>query len=95
MPFTKRFFSARFFFIVEMIALTLYSLFGSSGIFMIQDAQKAYKKVQKEIQETQETINRLQNQVNDWKKYPFFKEQLAREQLQMARKNEVVYYFPH
>ena len=90
----RTFFSVRFFFILEMISLTLYSLFGSSGIFKIRDAERAYAQVLTEIEETKEAIAKLQNEIADWKQYPFFKEQLAREQLQMARKNEQMYYLP-
>ncbi len=85
-------FVVRSLFIIEMGSLFLYSLLGSSGISALRDAQKANNKLKQELVVVHDQLVTLVNYKKDWDTYPFYKEQFIREELQMAKKGEELYY---
>jgi len=78
-------------FTVEVFAFVGVYIFGTRGV-------RALKKLQNENAELAKEIHRLNNQLNVqkkevelWQKHAFYKEKIAREQLQMARKGDEIY----
>ena len=84
--------NSRFFMMLEMSALFLYSLLGPSGLFSLQEAQKNNIVLLAELKTLQHENNHLKETIQDWHTYPFYKEQFIRERLQMAKKDEKLYY---
>ena len=84
--------AVRFLFITEMTLLFLYSLLGSSGISALREAQKANNKLKEELLIAHDQLAVLIDYKKDWEAYPFYKEQFIREELQMAKKGEELYF---
>lgn len=86
----KLFLRALLFFEIVIFGFTY--LFGSNGLYFLKDLDKENNKLNIEVQNLKNEILSLENQINDWTVDPFYKEQLAREKLQLARENEKIYY---
>ena len=78
-------------FAIEICAFIGVYIFGTRGV-------RALKKLQHSNAQLEQEINRLNNQlqtqkkeVDVWRKHAFYKEKIAREQLQMARKNDQIF----
>lgn len=90
MVINKRFF-LRFFMGLEcFIFLGIYFL-GSQGLKKIWHENAENKKIATLIKKRENELDELKNEIIKWEKNPFYKEQWAREKLQMARINDEVY----
>jgi len=67
-------------------------LFGIQGIHVIMKTKKENNIIEMEIESLQKDISDLELKIFKWNHNPFFKEKYAREQLQMVRKNDTVYF---
>ncbi|GMU19820.1 MAG: hypothetical protein AMXMBFR12_10110 [Candidatus Babeliales bacterium] len=81
----------RFAFAIELALFTGYYLIGTNGIVTLILMSKEIKCVQLEVSLLKDEVQHLQNHIALQKKHPFFKEKIAREQLQMAHENEEIY----
>ena len=81
----------RMFFLLEIIIFSLVYFFGSHGIHAIWQVQKDNKLLECQIKVTELEVQDLAKQIEDWKSDSFYKEQLAREQLQMAKRDEKIF----
>jgi len=82
----------RFFFVTEIIAFVGLYLFGSNGIqrlLLLQCQQRELEQQECLIQGELAELNKHIAQLNET---PFFKEKVAREQLQMAHEDDEIYY---
>lgn len=80
-------------FLLILICIFYYILvYVISGIRLFQILSEAEKASKNEIIEKQQQITYLQNQLTLWKDNPFLYEKVAREQLHMAKKQDIVYY---
>jgi cell division protein FtsB len=82
----------RIFFAVEIVVFACVYVFGPQGMQVLQHMQQENIDLEKNIQVLRVEIKELEDTVIAWKIYPFYKEKIAREQLQMARKSDQVYY---
>lgn len=78
-------------FLVELLVFSGYYCVGASGILSLMHTKKEISQINQEIQFLQSEIHQLQTTIAMQKKHPFFKEKIAREQLQMAHENEEIY----
>jgi cell division protein FtsB len=78
---------------VEISIFALYYLFASQGILTIMSLGAEIKKIEQEIFELNQEVLGLEHQIVLQKTCPFYKEKIAREQLQMARVDEEIYIF--
>lgn len=81
----------RFAFIIELVLFTGYYLMGANGMLAMFAMNKEIGSAQREISLLKDEVHHLQNHIALQKKHPFFKEKIAREQLQMAHENEEIY----
>lgn len=81
----------RFVFAIELVLFTGYYLMGANGIVTIVSMKKEITAAKKEVACLKDEVHHLQNHIALQKKHPFFKEKIAREQLQMAHENEEIY----
>lgn len=90
MRFTKKN-MGRFAFAIELALFTGYYLIGTNGIVALVSMSKEIKNAQCEVSLLKDEVQHLQQHIALQKKHPFFKEKIAREQLQMAHENEEIY----
>jgi len=81
--------------ILFTIEITLFSsvlLYGKNGLYAILELYKENKQIIQETQKIDRQIQLLENKILEWNAHDFYKEKVAREQLQMARPHDRVYY---
>jgi cell division protein FtsB len=71
----------------------LFSLTGSQGWIALYKNYKQYKNVYKELEQTRQLINSLKTDTLRLTKDTAYIEQIAREKLGMAAKDEKIYKF--
>lgn len=82
----------RVFFVIEILVFGMTYFWGAHGIKALMNVQASNIKLQQKIESTQKEISELQYQIEQWHIHPFYREQIAREKLQMARKDDVIYF---
>jgi len=82
----------RFFFAAEIIVFTVFYIFGSNGMQQMIQLQKQQEDIEVKITQAKCEVAVLNKQIADWEASSFCKEKVAREQLQMAREGDEVYY---
>lgn len=82
----------RMFFAGELVLFSLFYLFGPQGLKSIRNLKVENKDLHKQIELLNHDIAELNQQIHFVQTDPFYKEKIAREQLQMARKDEIIYY---
>lgn len=76
---------------VEITFFAGYLLWGAHGVRAIYALQEKNRALDDKIAHVEEEIKQTRSELDDWNTYPFYKEQYAREHLQMARKDDEVY----
>lgn len=69
------------------------TIFGKNGLLQIGDLKKARLVLTEEILALSKENDTLREEIKGLKEDPFFTEKVAREELNLVRPNEVVYYF--
>jgi cell division protein FtsB len=82
------------FFSAEIIILLIYYLFGNRGLPTILQLRREKKILLQEIEQIKSESANLNNAIELLKKFDFYREKIAREQLHMARANDLIYYLP-
>lgn len=67
-------------------------VYGPHGITALTAMQEENKRLQETTVQLQTEVAALENTIVAWQTDPYYKEQVAREQLQMAGKDETIYY---
>ena len=81
----------RIFLIGEFIIFAGFYLFGSNGISALIQLKSDICQLDGQITTLKTDVQHLTSTLDVQKKHPFFKEKIAREQLQMARVDEEIY----
>lgn len=68
-----------------------YYFFGAHGYRKIEALQAQQDTVDQAVRDIKATVTDLEKQLDNFKKYPYYKEKIIREQLQMIKPNEVIY----
>ncbi len=79
-------------FVMELVVLMYAYCYGKDGLHILSLVQKKQQFVQKKIKKIKQRIVVLQEQIEEWHTNDFYVERFAREQLQMARRGDVIYY---
>ena len=82
----------RLLFILEIIIFLIFYFGGPSGLSALFEIKKSNKRVLEEIYLLNKDVDQLQAEVYKWKNEDFCKEKIAREQLQMARPGDEIFY---
>ena len=91
MVFTKKHVLRTFFFIEILVFVAMY-LFSSQGLRVLRSMKKENKKVADAVGVLRSEIKELEGKVAEWENNSYYKEKIAREELQMARDNDEVYF---
>ena len=82
----------RGFFLLEVILFTMFCFFGPSGVSVISEVEKENELLSKEVLRLEQEVVELENKVDSWRNDPFKVEKLSRENLQMSKNGEEVYF---
>jgi cell division protein FtsB len=78
--------------LAEMVAFGHLYLFGNNGIKVLQQQKNVVEDLKKDIMERKKEVEQLEKEIYAWNSDDFYKEKVAREQLQMARKGDELFY---
>jgi len=67
-------------------------LHGNNGVYALQYLRDDNKELEQKIDQLSDQVAQLEHEVTEWKTNDFYKEKIAREQLQMSRKDDEIYY---
>lgn len=78
--------------VCEMAVFGHIYFFGSNGITSLQAQKKVVEDLKSDIMILNGEIAQLEKEIFAWQTDDFYKEKVAREQLQMARKGDELFY---
>ncbi len=82
----------RVFFALEVAVFAGFYLFGGNGIHYLAQLESENNELDAQLVHIRREVALLNEQIAQWQADPFFKEKIAREQLQMAREGDEIYY---
>ena len=82
----------RFFLGIEIIVFGLTYFWGANGIRALINMNNKNLVLQNKVAGIATEITELEGKIEQWHIHPFYREQIAREKLQMARKDDNVYF---
>ncbi|MGH9325335.1 MAG: FtsB family cell division protein [Terriglobia bacterium] len=77
-----------------LVALVLHGIYGSDGLVTLYHKRRELKTVAQHIQQLKHENLTLQREVQNLRSNPATIERYAREELHMARHNEIIYMLP-
>jgi cell division protein FtsB len=80
------------FLLIEIMIFGAAYLFGKHGIKQVKLAQAENEQLLEEVQALKQSVEKLEKQLSDWETNSFYKEQIARERLNLSKSNEQIYY---
>lgn len=83
---------SRVLFLVELAIFSWVYLFGLHGFYHLLDLRSESDRIEQKLVCKKADIDMLKEQIIAWNVHSFYKEKMAREQLQMARNGELIYY---
>lgn len=84
----------RMFFCIEIIVCILLYVCGSHGLQALNVLEKQNMVLKERTKSLEAEVNVLQNALREWDMYPFYKEKIARQELQLARDSDELYMIP-
>lgn len=78
----------------EVVLVAFFYLFGKGGIHALRQADGLNKELLTDIKLLDDEIGMLQHELDERQLDPFYKESIARKELQMAYKDETIYVLP-
>lgn len=82
----------RAFFLVEIVFFITMYLVSPDGLMAVKKRKLENKQLADSTQKLREEIKKLEKETQQWETDFFYREKVAREQLQMARPDDEVYY---
>ena len=82
----------RLFFVVEVMVFVGVYLFGGNGVQYLRRLKDENQNLKNEVLQIQAEVKVIEQQIASWKADDFYKEKIAREKLQMARKGDEIYF---
>lgn len=76
----------------EVIVFGALYIYGSHGMKSLNALRDEVTVANAQVVSLQEEVTSLEKELNAWQHHPFYKEKIAREQLQMARAGDTIYY---
>jgi len=82
----------RFLLCIEMFVFGYLYVCGKNGLHKLQEQKNEIVALQVRMTQLQQDIDILTADIHVWQTDDFYKEKIAREQLQMARKGDKLFY---
>lgn len=77
---------------IEMCVFGCMYIFGKNGLQLLDVQKKELHALRTILEELQKEVVGIESEMSAWQAYDFYKEKVAREQLQMARKGDKLFY---
>lgn len=77
---------------IEIISFIALYVGGKNGLHVLQAQYTALDKLSNTISAIEGEIQALEKEIVEWNSNDFYKEKIAREKLQMARKTDKLFY---
>jgi cell division protein FtsB len=81
-----------FCFLIEITAFTYYFMWGERGVVYSYVLMEEERSLKRGIQTLKQDNEKLQNEIDDWKKYAYYTEKYARERLQLMKPGEEIFF---
>jgi len=78
--------------VIEGCIFVYVYLHGNNGVYALQCLCNENKEFEQKIDQLSHQVVQLEHEITEWKTDDFYKEKIAREQLQMSRKDDEIYY---
>jgi len=78
--------------ILEMVVFMYLYVCGNNGLQLLSAQTKQLHELEHTIHSLELEIRNIESDIQEWHVYDFHKEKIAREQLQMARKRDKLFY---
>jgi len=75
-----------------VVVFFVYYIFGNRGLLVGYTYSRDINGVETKIEQLEEEVRQINDKIDLWQRDPFYKEQVAREQLQLARPGDTIYY---
>jgi cell division protein FtsB len=85
----------RVFLLAEVVGLTGWYLVGTNGLQALRQGEKQNRQLLAEIDELNNEVTALKQELEERERDSFYKEKIARQELQMAKEGEEIYLLPH
>lgn len=82
----------RLLFLAEVVLFVGNFLYAENGLSAIVALHHENSSLANEIETLKELLVVMEEQLLQWNRYPYYKEKVAREQLQMVRNDEIIYF---
>ena len=82
----------RTFFALELVAFGYLYVFGNNGLQSLRVVAQENADIECEIEHLNQEVAALEVEITAWNQHPFYREKIAREQLQMARRDDRIYF---
>ncbi|MGE0010525.1 MAG: septum formation initiator family protein [Candidatus Babeliales bacterium] len=82
----------RIFFVTELVVFSFFYIFGAQGMRSLACIKAENEQLALEVDALRAEAKKLELQIALWQTNDFYKEKKAREQLQMAHTDDIVYY---
>lgn len=77
---------------IEMIVFGYVYMYGKNGMQVLHKQKKVVAQLQSTVDQLKKEIAVVESEIELWQTDDFYKEKVAREQLQMARKGDEIFY---
>ena len=78
----------------ELVLVAFFYLCGKGGLQALRHADQINSTLLEEVKGLEKEVTLLSKELNERRQNPFYKESIARKELQMAYKDETVYLLP-
>ncbi len=82
----------RLFLLGEVVLFGYIYLFGNNGLQALNQLKHETNMFEQTVTQLAGEVDALETEIIEWEQNDFYKEKIAREQLQMAHKNDEIYY---
>ena len=84
----------KIFMVAQVTIVGLYYLFGSFGLQALKAADRGNLQLLEELKSLEAELAALEQELQERTDNPFYKETIARKELQMAYEDEIIYMLP-
>lgn len=77
---------------IEIVMFAGFYMRGPHGLQALEGMRGECTAIHHDVEALRQEVATLQHEIDQWEQHPFHKEKIAREQLQMARTDDEVFY---